>query len=122
PARPVVGTARQRGPGAGRPARRRGGAAAPGARPHLPGGWGWGCVGWHPEDPRSWGGWHPQDPRWGRHQPTWGWGHGRPLYDNQLGHRLPTGGPPAAGQASLAVAIGLFPLSAVPLLPRARRP
>src|SRR5215216_3509467 len=74
-------------------------------------------MSWHPEDPRSWGGWHPQDPRWGRHQPTWGWGHpGRPLYDNQLGHRLPTGGPPAAGQLSMAVAIGLFLLSPVTLL------
>jgi hypothetical protein len=74
-------------------------------------------VSWHPEDPRSWGGWHPQDARWGRQQPTWGWGHpGRPLYDNQLGHRLPTGGPPAAGQLSMAVAIGLFLLSPVTLL------
>jgi hypothetical protein len=73
-------------------------------------------VSWRPEDPRSWGGWHPQDPRWGRHQPTWGWGHGRPLYDNQLGHRLPTGGPPAAGQLSMVVAIGLFLLSPLTLL------
>jgi hypothetical protein len=74
-------------------------------------------VSWHPEDPRSWGGFSPSDPRWGRHQPTWGWGHpGRPLYDNQLGHRLPTGGPPAAGQLSMAVAIGLFLLSPVTLL------
>jgi hypothetical protein len=73
-------------------------------------------MSWHPEDPRSWGGWHPQDPRWGRHRPTWGWGYGRPLYDNQLGHRLPTGGPPAAGQLSMAVAIGLFLLSPVTLL------
>jgi hypothetical protein len=72
-------------------------------------------VSWHPEDPRSWGGWRPQDPRWGRHQPTWGWGHGRPLYDNQLGHRQPTGGPPAAGQLSMLVAIGLFLLSPVTL-------
>ena len=31
-----------------------------------------------------------------------GLGHpGRPLYDNQLGHRLPTGGPPATGQLSM---------------------
>jgi hypothetical protein len=73
-------------------------------------------VSWRPEDPRSWGGWHPQDPRWGRHPPTWGWGHGRPLYDNQLGHRLPTGGPPAAGQLSMVVAIGLFLLSPLTLL------
>jgi hypothetical protein len=74
-------------------------------------------MSWHPEDPRSWGGWHPQDPRWGRHQPTWGWGHpSRPLYDNQLGHRLPTGGPPVAGQLSMVVAIGLFLLSPVTLV------
>jgi hypothetical protein len=74
-------------------------------------------MSWHPEDPRSWGGWHPQDPRWGRHRPTWGWGHpGRPLYDNQLGHRLPTGGPPPAGQLSIVMAIGLFLLSPVTLL------
>ena len=74
-------------------------------------------MSWHPEDPRSWGGWHPQDPRWGRHRPTWGWGHpGRPLYDNQLGHRLPTGGPPATGQLTMVVAIGLFLLSPVTLL------
>jgi hypothetical protein len=74
-------------------------------------------VSWHPEDPRSWGGWAPHDPRWGRHQPTWGWGHpGRPLYDNQLGHRLPTGGPPASGQLTIVVAIGLFLLSPVTLL------
>jgi hypothetical protein len=66
-------------------------------------------VSWHPEDPRSWGGWAPHDPRWGRHQPTWGWGHpARPLYDNQLGHRLPSGGPPAAGQMAMGVAIILF--------------
>jgi hypothetical protein len=38
------------------------------------------------------------------------------LYDNQLGHRLPTGGPPAAGQLSMVVAIGLFLLSPVTLL------
>jgi hypothetical protein len=74
-------------------------------------------VSWHPEDPRSWGGWHPNDPRWGRHQPTWSWGHpGRPLYDNQLGYRLPTGGPPAAGQLTMGVALALFLLSPVTLL------
>jgi hypothetical protein len=74
-------------------------------------------VNWHPEDPRSWGGWSPHDPRWGRHQPTWGWGHpGRPLYDNQLGHRLPTGGPPATGQLTMGVALALFLLSPVTLL------
>jgi hypothetical protein len=65
-------------------------------------------MSWHPDDPRSWSGWHPQDPRWGRHRPILAWGHGRPLYDNQLGHRLPTGGPPAAAQLSMLMAIGLF--------------
>ena len=73
-------------------------------------------MSWHPDDPRSWGGWAPHDPRWGRHQPTWGWGHpGRPLYDNQLGHRLPSGGPPAQGQLAFGVAIALFLLSPVTL-------
>jgi hypothetical protein len=71
-------------------------------------------MSWHPDDPRSWGGWAPHDPRWGRHQPTWGWGNpARPLYDNQLGHRLPSGGPPAAGQMAMGVAIVLFFLSPV---------
>jgi hypothetical protein len=74
-------------------------------------------VSWHPEDPRSWGGWAPHDPRWGRHRPTWGWGHpGRPLYDNQLGHRLPSGGPPARGELSMLVALGLFLLSPITLV------
>jgi hypothetical protein len=74
-------------------------------------------VSWHPEDPRSWGGWAPHDPRWGRHRPTWGWSHlARPLYDNQLGHRLPSGGPPAQGQLAMGVAIALFLLSPVTLL------
>src|SRR4030095_1067669 len=73
-------------------------------------------MSWRPEDPRSWGGWHPNDPRWGRHRPTRGWGQGRPLYDNQLGHRLPTGGPPAAGQLTMGVALVLFLLSPVTLL------
>jgi hypothetical protein len=74
-------------------------------------------VSWHPEDLRSWGGFPPHDPRWGRHRPTWGWGHPtRPLYDNQLGHRLPTGGPPAAGQLSMGVAVALFLFSPVTLL------
>jgi hypothetical protein len=69
-------------------------------------------MSWHPEDPRSWGGWPSHDPRWGRHRPTWGWGHpGRPLYDNQLGHRLPTGGPRATGQLTMGVALALFLLS-----------
>jgi hypothetical protein len=74
-------------------------------------------VSWHPEDPRSWGGWAPHDPRWGRHQPLWGWGHpARPLFDNQLGHRLPTGGPPARGELSMLVTLGLFLLSPITLL------
>jgi hypothetical protein len=74
-------------------------------------------VSWHPQDPRSWGGWAPHDPRWGRHQPLWGWGHpARPLFDNQLGHRLPTGGPPARGELSMLVALGLFLLSPLTLL------
>jgi hypothetical protein len=74
-------------------------------------------MSWHPEDPRSWGGWAPHDPRWGRHQPMWGWGHpARPLFDNQLGHRLPTGGPPARGELSMLVALGLFLLSPLTLL------
>jgi hypothetical protein len=72
-------------------------------------------VSWHPEDPRSWGGRAPHDPRWGGHRP--GWGHpGRPLYGNQLGHRLPTGGPPAQGQLTMGVALALFLLSPVTLL------
>jgi hypothetical protein len=74
-------------------------------------------VSWHPEDPRSWGGWAPHDPRWGRHQPLWGWGYpARPLFDNQLGHRLPSGGPPARGELSMLVALGLFLLSPITLL------
>jgi len=74
-------------------------------------------VSWHPQDPRSWGGWAPGDPRWGRHQPTWGWGHpARPVYHNQLGHRLPSGGPPALGELSMLVAVGLFVFSPVVLL------
>jgi hypothetical protein len=38
------------------------------------------------------------------------------VYDNQLGHRLPSGGPPAQGQLAFSVAIGLFLLSPVTLL------
>jgi hypothetical protein len=52
-------------------------------------------VSWHPEDPRSWGGWAPWDRRWGPYRA--GWGYHRPVYDNQLGYRLPSGGPPAQG-------------------------
>jgi hypothetical protein len=47
----------------------------------------------------------------------WGWGHpARPLFDNQLGHRLPSGGPPARGELSMLVALGLFLLSPITLL------
>jgi hypothetical protein len=47
----------------------------------------------------------------------WGWGHpARPLFDNKLGHRLPTGGPPARGELSMLVALGLFLLSPLTLL------
>jgi hypothetical protein len=47
----------------------------------------------------------------------WGWGHpARPLFDNQLGHRLPTGGPPARGELSMLVALSLFLLSPITLL------
>jgi hypothetical protein len=74
-------------------------------------------MSWHPQDPRSWGGWAPSDPRWGRHRPTWGWGHpARPLYDNQLGYRLPSGGPPAQGQLAIGVALLLVALSPLTLL------
>jgi hypothetical protein len=71
-------------------------------------------VSWHPEDPRGWGGWAPWDPRWGPHRA--GWGYRRPLYDNHLGWRLPTGGPPARGELSMLVALGLFLLSPLTLL------
>jgi hypothetical protein len=66
-------------------------------------------VSWHPDDPRSWGGRAPWDPRWGPHRA--GWGHHRPVYDNQLGHRLPSGGPPAQGQLALGMALLLVVLS-----------
>src|SRR5215211_5207613 len=105
------------GAGARWPAQGRGRAAAADSRPQLPAREGCCRVSWHPDDPRGWGGWAPHDPRWGRHRPTWGWGHpGRPLYDNQLGHRLPSGGPPAQGQLAMGVAIALFLLSPVTLL------
>src|SRR5829696_4985986 len=105
-------TAGRGGAGAGRPPAGHRPAAPRGGRHQL---WEW-PVSWHPDDPRSWGGWAPHDPRWGRHRPTWGWGHpGRPLYDNQLGHRLPSGGPPAQGQLAMGVAVGLFLLSPVTL-------
>jgi hypothetical protein len=74
-----------------------------------------GCgVSWHPEDPRSWGGWAPWDPRWGHHRA--GWGYRRPVYDNQLGHRLPSGGPLGPGQIVMGVAVLLFVLSPLTLL------
>jgi hypothetical protein len=68
-------------------------------------------VSWHPEDPRSWGGWAPWDPRWGHHRA--GWGYRRPIYDNQLGHRLPSGGP---GQTGMGVALLLLVLSPLAVL------
>jgi hypothetical protein len=63
-------------------------------------------MSWHPEDPRSWG---------GRPSSAAGWGQRRPLYDNQLGHRLPSGGPPAQGQMAMGLAIVLFFLSPITL-------
>jgi len=71
-------------------------------------------VSWRPEDPRGWGGWAPWDPRWGPHRA--GWGYHRPLYANQLGWRLPSGGPPARGELSLLVALGLFLASPITLV------
>jgi hypothetical protein len=56
-------------------------------------------MSWHPEDPRTWG---------GRPSSAADWGQRRPLYDNQLGHRLPSGGPPAARQMAMGLAIVLF--------------
>jgi hypothetical protein len=64
-------------------------------------------VSWHPEDPRSWGGRPTRVPGWGQQR--------RPLFDNQLGHRLPTGGPPARGELSMLVALALFLLSPLTL-------
>jgi hypothetical protein len=67
-----------------------------------------------PEDPRGWGGWAPWDPRWGPHRA--GWGYHRPLFDNQLGWRLPTGGPPSPGQTGLGIALVLFVLGPATIL------
>ncbi len=60
----------------------------------------------------------PPDPRWNGRGPGWGWGGPgrRPLYDNQLGHRLPAGGPPAPGQLAAGIALTLFVLSPLTLL------
>jgi hypothetical protein len=71
-------------------------------------------MSWQPEDPRSWGGWAPWDPRWGPYHRA-GWGYRRPIFDNQLGWRLPTGGPPSRGELSILVALGLFLLSPITL-------
>jgi hypothetical protein len=71
-------------------------------------------MSWHPDDPRSWGGWAPWDPRWGHHRA--GWGYRAPLYPNQLGYRLPSGGPPGPGQTSLGIALLLFVLGPVTIL------
>ncbi len=70
-----------------------------------------------PPDPR----WPGQpDPRWpAGHDPRWPtqpqhggwWGWHRPVRDNQLGYRMPTGGQPAAGSLPLLIALGLFLLS-----------
>jgi hypothetical protein len=66
-------------------------------------------VSWYPEDPRSWGGWARWDRRWGPHHA--GWGYHRPVYDNQLGYRLPSGGPPSKEQLAIWVALLLVVLS-----------
>jgi hypothetical protein len=71
-------------------------------------------VSWHPDDPRSWGGWAPWDRRWGPHRA--GWGYHRPLYDNQLGYRLPSGGPPSKEQLALWLALLLVVLSPLTIL------
>jgi hypothetical protein len=71
-------------------------------------------MSWYPEDPRGWGGWAPWDPRWGPHRA--GWGYQRPLSGNQLGWRLPTGGPPGPGQTGLGVALVLFVLGPATIL------
>ena len=56
----------------------------------------------------------PHDPRQpGQHGPWGGWQQ-RPVYDNQVGHRLPTGGKPATGP--LWVGLLLFILSPLTLL------
>src|SRR4029453_5551757 len=67
-----------------------------------------------PQPPRGGGGPAPWDPRWGPHRA--GWGYHRPLYHNQLGWRLPSGGPPGPGQASAGIALLLLLLSPVTIL------
>jgi hypothetical protein len=56
-------------------------------------------VSWWPDDPRGWGGWAPHDPRWG---------HRAPVQPNQLGTRLPSGGPPPPGLGALWLALALL--------------
>jgi hypothetical protein len=66
-------------------------------------------MSWWPDDPRGWGGWAPHDPRWGPHGPGWGWGPARqPVWDNQLGRRMPSGGPPPPGLGALWLALALL--------------
>ncbi len=62
-----------------------------------------------PPDPR----WPGHDPRWPTqpHHGGWGWGWHRPVRDNQLGYRMPSGGQPAAGSLPLLIALGFFILS-----------
>jgi hypothetical protein len=72
-------------------------------------------MSWHPNDPRGWPGGH--DPRWPVQPHRGGWlGWPRPVRDNQLGYRLPSGGQPAAGSLPMLIAVGLFLLSPLVLL------
>ena len=66
----------------------------------------WG--GWPGQDPRGWGGWAPHDPRWGHHR--------GPVHPNQLGHRMPSGGPPPPGLGALWLALVLLIASPLVLL------
>jgi hypothetical protein len=65
----------------------------------------WG--GWPGQDPRSWGGWAPHDPRWG---------HRAPVHPNQLGTRMPSGGPPPPGLGALWLALALLVASPLVLV------
>jgi hypothetical protein len=65
-------------------------------------------MSWWPDDPRNWGGWPPHDPRWGSRGPGAGWGPGRPVHPNQLGTRMPSGGPPPPGLGFLWLALVLL--------------